>query len=108
MRKVAQYFGFGAIIVIAALFSLAPTLGPKFEFEQGEYAGQVQRSAARVSANGRATQDWLIEIEDGRQFWVRAPTAAIGNRGQDVWIRVLCRDETAAKCKGILLNAGRG
>lgn len=69
---------------------------------EGDFSAEVAETRGSVTI--QASQTWRVSLEDGRQWWVGVPTAAIASEGDRVRIRVACKTENYENCTATYLG----
>jgi len=86
------------------LFVVVPLSAPKFTIKQGEFIGVVAALAAGMGLGARIEQRALIEIEDGRAWWVSVPADEGVARGDKARIDVYCTSDRFENCAARFLG----
>ncbi len=96
--------GLAGLILVGALgaFMAFAVLQPKFPVHVGNYTGTMHQAHGSVSY--KASQKWLVEIDDGRAWWIEVPPSEFAAPGDDVRIRLMCQSEAAERCRAIYLG----
>ena len=98
-----EKLGYGLMILtalaLAGLLSAMPALTPKHTVNDGTHNAHVIRSNARVSVSGGSPkQQWLVKLDDNREFWINVPASAVGHKGRELAVDVRCLSEERQRC----------
>lgn len=72
---------------------------------EGDFEASIIETRGSVTI--QASQSWRIELEDGRQWWVGVPTAAVASDGDTAKVRVFCKTTAFANCTAMYLGKTR-
>ncbi|MEO1404919.1 MAG: hypothetical protein AAFV54_00330 [Pseudomonadota bacterium] len=80
------------------VFVVLPLTAPKFTVRQGEFIGVVAALAAGMGLGARMEQRALIEVEDGRAWWLSVPADQALAQGSKVKVEVVCTTDQFEQC----------
>lgn len=89
--------GFVGLCVVV-LFVVPPLLAPSYSVRQGVYSGEVTATNAGMGMAARPVMRVLVELEDGRGWWVRVPATQAVAPGMDIEIELWCQSEAFEAC----------
>ncbi|MEM7006892.1 MAG: hypothetical protein AAGF33_08965 [Pseudomonadota bacterium] len=80
------------------IFVIVPLTAPKFTVKQGEFIGVIAALAAGMGLGARIEQRALIELKDGRAWWLSIPADKALARGSEVKVEVVCTTDQFDHC----------
>ncbi|MEM9668483.1 MAG: hypothetical protein AAF950_06115 [Pseudomonadota bacterium] len=80
------------------VFVVLPLSAPKFTMKQGEFIGVVAALAAGMGLGAKIEQRALIELKDGRAWWISVPSNEALARGSNVKVEVVCVTDDFQQC----------
>lgn len=80
------------------LFVVVPLSAPKFTVKQGEFIGVVAALAVGMGLGARIEQRALIELDDGRAWWLSVPADEALSRGSRAKVDIYCVSDRFEQC----------